>query len=238
MIRTIGILGGMGPEAAVRVFDLIVKMTKAEKDQDHIPIVIVNNPEVPDRSAHILSGGPSPVPLLVDGAKKLQRAGASFIIMPCHTAHYHYDEIISHISIPFLHLQKETRNYVEWRFREIRRFGLLATTGTVKTELFQTIFRQKGLEIVVPDEEKQAVVMTVIYGREGIKRGFKEEPRQLLLQVIKQLREQKVGAVIAGCTEVSLVLNPQELQLPVIDPLKIIAAAAILKAGHELKKYI
>ncbi len=236
MIRTIGILGGMGPGAAVRVFDLIVKMTKAEKDQDHIPIVIVNNPEVPDRSAHILSGGPSPVPLLIDGAKKLERAGASFIIMPCHTAHYHYDEIVPHISIPFLHLQEETRRYVEWRFRDIRRFGLLATTGTVKTGLFQDIFHQKGLEIVVPGEEIQAVMMTAIYGREGIKRGFKEEPRQLLLQVIKQLRRQKVGAVIAGCTEVSLVLKPQELQLPVIDPLKIIAAAAILKAGCELKK--
>jgi aspartate racemase len=226
----------MGPEAAVRLFNLIVKMTKAEKDQDHIPIVIVNNPEVPDRSAHILSGGPSPVPLLVDGAKKLEKAGASFIIMPCHTAHYHIDEIAQHIKIPFLHLQKETRNYVELRFGNIRRFGLLATSGTVKTGLFQTIFRDKGLEIVVPDEEKQAVVMTVIYGREGIKRGFKEEPRQLLLHVIKQLRMQKVSAVIAGCTEVSLVLKSQELQLPVIDPLKIIAAAAILKAGYELKK--
>lgn len=236
MTRTIGILGGMGPEATVRVFDLIVRMTKAETDQDHIPIVIVSNPEVPDRSAHILSGGPSPVPLLVEGAKKLENAGASFIIMPCHTAHYHFSEISRQINIPFLHLQEETCHYMEWRFRDTRRFGLLATTGTVKTELFQSIFLQKGLEIVVPDEERQAKVMTAIYGNEGIKRGFKEGPRQLLLQVIKHLREQRIGAIIAGCTEVSLALNPQEFQLPVIDPLKIIAAAAILKAGYELKK--
>jgi aspartate/glutamate racemase len=78
--------------------------------------------------------------------------------------------------------------------------------------------------------------MTAIYGEKGIKRGFKKEPRELLIQVINQLKEQRVGAVIAGCTDVSLVLNIQELQLSVIDPLKIIAAAAILKAGYELKR--
>ena len=236
MSQTIGILGGMGPEATVRMFNLIVKLTKAEKDQDHIPIIIFNNPKVPDRTAAIIDEGPSPLPMLVEGAKELEKAGATFIIMPCHTAHYHYDEIIQNINIPFLHLQKETRHYVELRYSNLTRFGLLATTGTVEAGLFQTIFQQKGLEIIVPGEKEQGVVMTAIYGEKGIKRGFKEEPRQLLIQVMKQLKEQKVGAVIAGCTEVSLVLNAQELQLSVIDPLKIIAAAAILKAGYELKR--
>jgi aspartate racemase len=234
--QTIGILGGMGPEAAVRLFNHIVKLTKAEKDQDHIPIIIINNPKIPDRTAAIIDEGPSPLPMLVEGAKKLEKAGANLIIMPCHTAHYHYDEIIKTINIPFLHLQKETRHYVELRYSHITRFGLLATTGMVESGLFQTIFQQKGLEIIVPDEKEQGIVMTAIYGEQGIKRGFKKEPRQLLIQVINQLKEQKVGAVIAGCTELSLVLNARELQLSVIDPLKIIAAAAILKAGYELKK--
>jgi aspartate racemase len=234
--QTIGILGGMGPEATVRMFNLIVKLTKAEKDQDHIPIIIFNNPQIPDRTAAIIDEGPSPLPMLIEGAKKLEAAGANFIIMPCHTAHYHYDEIIQHISIPFLHLQEETRHYVEWRYRDLTRFGLLASTGTVETDLFQTIFHQKELEIIVPGEKEQDMVMTAVYGERGIKRGFKKEPRQLLMHVINQLKEQKVEAVIAGCTEVSLVLDVQELQLSVIDPLKIIAAAAILKAGYELKR--
>ncbi len=236
MSQTIGILGGMGPEATVRMFKLIVKLTKAEKDQDHIPIIIFNNPKVPDRTAAIIDEGPSPLPMLIEGAKKLEEAGANFIIMPCHTAHYHYDEIIQHISIPFLHLQEETRHYVEWRYSHLTQFGLLATTGTVKTDLFQTTFHQKGLEIIVPGEKEQEMVMIAVYGEKGIKRGFKKEPRQLLMHVIKQLKEQKVEAVIAGCTEVSLVLNAEEHQLSVIDPLKIIAAAAILKAGYELKR--
>ena len=236
MSQTIGILGGMGPEATVRMFNLIVKLTKAEKDQDHIPIIIFNNPQIPDRTAAIIDEGPSPLPMLIEGAKKLETAGANFIIMPCHTAHYHYDEIIRHISIPFLHLQEETRHYVEWRYRDLTRFGLLASTGTVETDLFQTIFHQKELEIIVPEEKEQDMVMTAVYGERGIKRGFKKEPRQLLMHVINQLKEQKVEAVIAGCTEVSLVLDVQELQLPVIDPLKITAAAAILKAGYELKR--
>lgn len=236
MSQTIGILGGMGPEATVRMFNLIVKLTKAEKDQDHIPIIIFNNPQIPDRTAAIIDEGPSPLPMLIEGAKTLETAGANFIIMPCHTAHYHYDEIIQHISIPFLHLQEETRHYVEWRYRDLKRFGLLASTGTVETDLFQTIFHQKELEIIVPGEKEQDMVMTAVYGERGIKRGFKKEPRQLLMHVINQLKEQKVEAVIAGCTEVSLVLDVQELQLSVIDPLKIIAAASILKSGYELKR--
>jgi aspartate racemase len=226
----------MGPEATVRMFNLIVKLTKAEKDQDHIPIIIFNNPQIPDRTAAIIDEGPSPLPMLIEGAKTLETAGANFIIMPCHTAHYHYDEIIQHISIPFLHLQEETRHYVEWRYRDLKRFGLLASTGTVETDLFQTIFHQKELEIIVPGEKEQDMVMTAVYGERGIKRGFKKEPRQLLMHVINQLKEQKVEAVIAGCTEVSLVLDVQELQLSVIDPLKIIAAASILKSGYELKR--
>jgi aspartate racemase len=236
MSRTIGILGGMGPEATVRMFNLIVKLTKVEKDQDHIPIIIINNPKVPDRTVAIIDEGPSPLPMLVEGAKKLERAGANLIVMPCHTAHYYYDEITKNINIPFLHLQKETRHYVELRYSNLGRFGLLATTGMLETGLFQTIFHQKGLEIIVPGEKEQGIVMTAIYGEKGIKRGFKKEPRQVLIQVINQLKEQKVGAIIAGCTEISLVLNARELQLSVIDPLKIIAAAAILKAGYELKK--
>ncbi|MCP5102102.1 MAG: aspartate/glutamate racemase family protein [bacterium] len=225
----------MGPEATVRLFDLIVQCTNAESDQAHIPIMIVNNPKVPDRTVHIVSGGPSPLPLLVEGAKKLEKAGADIIIMPCHTAHHYYSDIIPHIGIPFLHIQQETRHYVEWKYKELKRFGLLATTGTVNTGLFQNIFYEKELEVIEPGEEEQEIVMAAIYGEKGIKAGFKEEPRHLLMNVIRQLKEQKAEAIIAGCTEISLVLNPLEDLLPVIDPLQIIAQAAILKAGYQLK---
>lgn len=238
MNQTIGILGGMGPEATVHMFNLIVKYTKADTDQEHIPIIIFNNPKIPDRTTAILHGGPSPLPALVEGAKLLEKAGADLIVMPCHTAHYYYNEIIPHIHIPFLHLQRETLRCVERLPGNIKRFGLIATTGTIKMGLFQAVFNEskKGLEIITPGSEDREIMMAAMYGEKGIKRGFKEEPRDLLLKVISHLKEQKAEAIIAGCTEISLVLSESELQLPVIDPLIITAKAAILKAGYKVKE--
>jgi aspartate racemase len=238
MSQTIGILGGMGPEATVHMFNLIVKFTLAEKDQDHIPIIVYNNPEIPDRTAAILHGGPSPLPALVQGAKLLEKAGADLIVMACHTAHYFYNDIIRHIHIPFLHLQRETLHWVEQRAGNIKRFGLLATSGTIETMLFQDIFSEskKGFEIIVPGSEDLETVMSVLYGEKGIKRGCKEEPRELLLKVIGHLKEKGIDAIMAGCTEIPLVLKESEMQLPVIDPLTITAKVAILKAGYKLKE--
>ncbi|MCX6583445.1 MAG: amino acid racemase [Candidatus Aminicenantes bacterium] len=238
MNQTIGILGGMGPEATVHMFNLIVKYTKADTDQEHIPIIVFNNPKIPDRTTAILHGGPSPLQALVESAKLLEKAGADLIVMPCHTAHYFYNEIITHIHIPFLHLQRETLRCMEQQPGNIKRFGLIATAGTIKMGLFQAVFNEskKGLEIITPGSEDREIMMAAMYGEKGIKRGFKEEPRELLLKVIAHLKEQGVEAIIAGCSETSLVLRESEMQLPVIDPLKITAKAAILKAGYKVKE--
>lgn len=238
MGQTIGILGGMGPEATVHLFNLIVKFTKADSDQGHIPIIVFNNPKIPDRTAAILHGGPSPLPALIEGAQWLEKAGTNLIVIPCHTAHYFYDRIIPHIQIPILHLQRETLCFIEKEQKNIKRFGLIATTGTIKTGLFQSVFKEskKELEIIIPNDADYEIMMAAMYGEKGIKRGFKEEPRELLLNVVAHLKEKKAEAIIAGCTETSLVLKENELQLPVIDPLVITAKAAIVKTGYNIKE--
>ncbi|MCK4835869.1 MAG: aspartate/glutamate racemase family protein, partial [Candidatus Aminicenantes bacterium] len=92
--KIIGILGGMGPEATVHLCDLIVKKTRAEKDKDHIPMIIMNNPEIPDRTAAIIGEGDSPLPDLIKTAQSLEKAGAHFLVMPCVTAHHFYPDMI------------------------------------------------------------------------------------------------------------------------------------------------
>ncbi len=234
--KTIGILGGMGPGAAVYMFELIVNMTAAATDQEHIPVIIVSNPKVPARPASILSEGPSCLPLLIDGAKKLENAGADLIIMPCNTAHYYYDDAIKHIKIPFLHIQKETCGYIRQNFPCLRRFGLLSTRVTFRSGLFQQFFQPEGLEVIAPDDEGQAFFVEAIYSGEGLKLGFKEKPRQKLLQAAIRMKEEGVQAIIAGCSEVSMVLEPMELGLPVIDPMKILAEVAIKEVGYRVRK--
>lgn len=235
MKKTIGILGGMGPAAAVHMFDLIIKLTKAETDQEHIPVIIVSNPEVPDRTEAILSGGPSPLPLLVEGAKKLENAGADLIVMPCNTAHYFYDEIITHINIPFIHLQGEAIRYIKREKKDLNRFGLLATTGTIETGLYQGLFDGAGLGLITPVPENREKIMESIYGEKGLKAGYEEEPHRLLLDVIDHLKARGAEAIIAGCSEISFALEAEELGLPVIDPVTLTVKAAIKESGYEIK---
>ncbi|MGD2090093.1 MAG: amino acid racemase [Candidatus Aminicenantes bacterium] len=233
MSKTIGILGGMGPEATIYMFRLIVDLTKVEKDQDHIPIIIFNNPKIPDRTAAILRGGSSPLPYLVDGAVFLEKAGADFILMPCVTAHYFYKKIVKHITIPFLHLLEESIDYVKRDLGHVKRIGLLATDGTVQTGLFQELFNRNGIEIVVPKKEEQNLIMKALYQNEGIKAGYKEIPREMILQVLQQLIRDKVEGIIAGCTEIPLVISQSDMEIPFINPLKIVAGKSILTAGYN-----
>lgn len=91
--KVIGILGGMGPEATLDCFAKIIQNTPAKKDQEHLRIIIDSNPKVPDRTAAIIGNGESPVPLLVEGCRSLQRAKADFIIIPCVSAHFFLAEV-------------------------------------------------------------------------------------------------------------------------------------------------
>ena len=105
--KTVGILGGMGPEATIDLFARIVKHTHAKKDDDHLRIIIDNNPKMPSRQDAILKGGESPVPAMRETARNLERAGADFIIIGANTPHYFYDEIKDAVRIPFLHIIEE-----------------------------------------------------------------------------------------------------------------------------------
>lgn len=90
----IGVLGGMGPAATVDFLAKLVRLTPAHRDQDHIPVVVVSDPRVPDRVGPIMQGhGPSPLDALCRAISTLEQAGAACIAIPCHTAHFWYDQM-------------------------------------------------------------------------------------------------------------------------------------------------
>jgi len=237
MSKTIGILGGMGPEATIYLFNLIVKLTKASRDQDHIASIVFNNPKIPDRTEAILRDGPSPLPYLIEGAKILERAGADFILMPCVTAHYYHGEIVRHISIPFLDLLEEVLGYTKHVLGGLKKIGLLATDGTLGSGLFQERFARNGMEIVMPGDKGQALLMKTLYGEKGIKAGYKKQPKKMILEVLGELlTDQQPQGVIAGCTEIPLVLNQSDMAVLFIDPLRILAEVSIHRAGYKSRK--
>jgi aspartate racemase len=233
--KTIGILGGMGPEATVHLFELIVKKTRAEKDSAHIPIIIYNNPGIPDRTAAIIGEGESPLPYLINTAKILEQAGADFIAMPCVTAHHYYPEIQKNINIRFIHMIWETVDYITSGLTELKRFGLLATSGTLETGLFQTEMEKKKIRVITPAPGEQKQVMEAIYGPQGIKAGFKDEPRKKLSIIANHLKEKGAAAIIAGCTEIALVIEKIDTDIPTINPLDILASVCIRTAGYQEK---
>ena len=236
MKKIIGILGGMGPEATIYMQELILKKTKAQKDQDHIQMVIYSNPKVPPRTDAILKTGPSPVPYLIEGVKTLNQAGADFIIMPCITAHHFIPEVKKKIKFDFLSLLEESLKWTLKNIPGIKKAGIVASTGTLESRLFHNSFQAKDIEMLSPSGEEQEQVMEAIFGKKGIKAGFTTgNPRDNIIRIAHELIQKGAEVIIAGCTEVPLVLKDRDISVPRIEPMEIVAEASVIKAGYELK---
>jgi aspartate racemase len=233
--ESIGILGGMGPAATADLFQKIIDNTDARGDAGHIPMVILNNPHIPDRTAAIFNQGPSPLPLLLEGARFLARSGVTRIVIPCITAHHHFDKIAGAVDIPVHHLLLETLESIIEKYPRRTRFGLLATSGTIKTKLFSELFSIRSLDIIVPDSPMQNQVMEAVYGKQGLKQGYVDPARALLMSVTDHLIGRGAEAVIAGCTEIPLALSGPDLSLPLIDPILEVARKLISCCGYPLK---
>jgi aspartate racemase len=223
--KIIGILGGMGPEATADLFGRIIRETSARKDQDHLRVIIDNNPKIPDRTAAILGEGVSPLPEMVKTAKNLEKAGADFIIMPCITAHYYYEELRKSVKIPVLNMVELTAQNISKDFPKAKRAGLLGTTGTVNGKLFDKSLGKFGVEMIYPSDSFQRKIMEAIY--DYIKAGKILEGRKIVVDVANHLIELGADVIICGCTETSLVLKNGDITKPVVDPVQILAQTAV-----------
>ncbi len=221
--KTIGILGGMGPLATVEFFRRLVAATPAGIDQDHLHIVIDNDPSVPNRTDAILRGGPSPVPILQAMARRLEAAGAQLLAMPCNTGHVYIEEIRQVVAIPAVDMIAETATAVPGTS-----IGLLATDGTIGTRIYHDVFEARGIAVIAPDRGDQEAVMAAI---ERIKAGEPIGPlRERLSGIVGSLAEAGAEAVVAGCTEISLVPG-DGMPIPWIDALDCLVEATLDCAG-------
>ncbi len=227
--KVIGIIGGMGPLATADLFRKIVLNTKAEKDQDHIRVVIDNNTNIPDRTAAILHGGKDPVPELTKSAKALSDMGADLLIMPCNTAHYFHGKVQEAVEIPVLHMIEITCNAL--KKQGVKKAGLLATDGTIQSGIYQKIFDNSGIELVKPDEKGQKAVMDMIYS--GVKASKWNFDTTDVRKAMESLVENGAEVLILGCTELPLAKEMYNLDYPSVDPTLELAKEAIKRAGGE-----
>lgn len=233
MSKTLGIIGGMGPLATVKLFEMIVLMTKANSDQEHIHILIDNNTLIPDRTNYILNEiGEDPRIQLTKSAQALEKMGADYLIMPCNTAHNFYEGIIENINIPFINMIDETAKYIKDNNNDTVKIGLLATEGTIKAKVYDKVFNKYGIEVLKPSKENQNYVTELIY---NIKEDIPQESLDGFYMAMDDLRNQGVDIFVAGCTEISVAIDLYKLKGNIIDAMRILALSAIKFAGKESK---
>ena len=168
MKKSLGILGGMGPLATVDLFRQIVTLTEAACDNDHIRIYIDNNSRIPDRTAAILSGGPDPVPEMLDALRHLEACGADLVIMPCNTAHYFLPRLQAQTALPILSMPDITAAACARRYHG-KTAAILATRGTLATGIYDRALQRAAVPFLLPTPAEQDALMRVIY--QGVKAG-------------------------------------------------------------------
>ncbi|MBQ6389616.1 MAG: amino acid racemase [Mogibacterium sp.] len=235
MLKTIGIIGGMGPAATVDLMDKIISMTEASCDQDHIPMLVDLNTRITDRTAAILHGGESPLPEMLRSARRLEAGGADFLIMPCNTAHYFRPYIQKEIGIPLVSMLEESAKFLSKA--GVDKVAVLGTDGVVQSGIYGKALGDYDIEVIYPTAEQQRLVMSVIY--DYIKKGITDPealPYEEMKSLIESLEARGAQQLLLACTELPLAFSIMGFNGEnVADATGILAAAAVREAGAEVK---
>ena len=227
--KTIGILGGMGPAATVDFFGKIVAAAQVGCDQDHPRIIIDCNPKIPDRTTAILKNGTAPLPEMLQSLRRLENSRVDLITIPCVTAHFFHARLQEQTSIPILHIVRETIRHLAAHYPQVRTVGAIATSGTLQSGLIANICAEYGIELLIPEASIQTdKVMAAIYRIKA--EGASEASASLVREAAGTLIGQGAQAIIAGCTEIPLVLRDGDIAVPVLDPISILAERALAEA--------
>ncbi|MGM0603434.1 MAG: aspartate/glutamate racemase family protein [Bacillota bacterium] len=225
----IGVLGGMGPDATVDLFQKIIDKTAVEKDQDHHRILIYNNPKIPDRTEAILNGGESPLKELIKTAEVLEKAGASFLVIPCNTAHYYFEELKQEVGIEILNMLEEVAKKIK-RDLNIKKVGVLGTRGVLESEIYDKELKKLNFEVVKPAEEQKDKIMELIY---SVKTGQKTvEMQQALSTIAESMVKKGAEAVVLGCTELPLIFDIKSFPYPVYSSQDVLAESALKRINQ------
>ena len=236
MLKTIGIMGGMGPAATVDLMSRIISMTDASTDQEHIPMIVDSDTGIPDRSEAILGKGESPLPKMLASAKRLEAAGADFIVIACHAAHYYVPEIKDSIGIPVIDMPEEVAKLL--KMKGVNRAAVLATDGTVQSGLYGAALERFGIQTVYPDEDQQSTVMSLVY--DYVKKGDtdpEDYPREEITGIIGDLSSRGAEVLLLASTELPIAFSIMGLRSSAfIDPTVVLAKSAIRMSGAKRRK--
>ncbi len=210
MRKVVGVIGGMGPDATVDFMSRVSAFTDATRDQDHVHMLVDNNPAIPCRQQALLGEGEDPGPVMADMARGLEASGADFLVMPCNTAHAFADAVREAVSIPLVSIVDVTVAAC----RDQAAVGMLATKGCLEARVYQDAIAATSSEIIVPDDAELLALMDLIF---AIKAGEQSpEVGERMRELGEALVARGATVVVGGCTEITLVLKDGMLGVPVV----------------------
>jgi aspartate racemase len=226
-----GVLGGMGPDATVDFMAKVIALTPADKDQDHLHMLVDHNPTVPNRQTFILGGDEDPGPAMAAMARRLEAAGADFLVIPCNTAYAFQKSILDAVSIPLISIIDESIAAVGDKAPGAKAVGLLATNGCLQAGVYQSAIAAKNLVAVLPEDDELEQLMSLV---NGIKAGHKgSDVSASMRKLAEALVDRGAAAIIAGCTEIPLVLDSSMLEVPLISSTDVLAQKTVQFAQSE-----
>ena len=223
----LGVLGGMGPLAGGTFVTRLVALTPAGCDQHHIPLVLCNDPRVPDRSAARLNQGDDPLAAMVVGIRRLEGAGARLIAIPCNTAHLWYEQLARQARVPLLHIVVAVCDDLARLGVRGARIGLMGTPATLELGLYQGPLTVRGHTVIEPDEQERRLCVEAIAAVKGNRPEAAFAPATAC---IARLVARGADAIVLGCTELPLAVpHAQRSALGVVltDSIDALARAAI-----------
>lgn len=228
----LGIIGGMGPDASELLYHKINKKTDAGCDQEHIDMVILNHPTIPDRTRAILEGEEHKViSALKDDCRILSDIGVSYIAVPCNTSHCFFSEVQKTTSATLINMIEETVLYA--KTCGFSKAGIMCTDGTLKAGMYEKECLKHSIGFVKPTAEMQNTVMDIIYNQ--VKKGGKGNLDDFL-GVAEMFKKMGCDCVFIACTELSCVLNNYDVKDSFyVDALDVLAEKSIIVSGGNLR---
>lgn len=235
--KVVGVLGGMGPEATVDFMSKVLARTNARNasknkvngeagvDQDHIRMLIDHNPRIPNRHEAIKGSGEDVGAFLADMATRLESAGADFLVMVCNTAHAFQTDIQQAVKIPFVSIIDEVIAELKNSHPKNTKVGVMAAQGCLDAELYQKAIIEAGFDLVVWNDAELAEFMHVVYQIKG--GNTDDQIKQAMLVMANILIDKGAEVILAGCTEIPLVLNEDSLTVPLLSSTDILVDRVI-----------
>ncbi len=227
--KKVGIIGGMGSRAGVKLLQLIIDYSPAVTDQDFPEILYHNNSGIPDRTRAIINGGPSPLEGIYRSLEMFNSQQVELVAIACITSHYYYDRIADYSRSKVLNPLQLIADRLLHEYTAVKRVGVLATTGSINSGLYHQALEKCNVEVVTLDPVSQEeIFMRAVYMKNGFKSArISDEARELLLLSVNRMKALNVDMIIGGCTEVSLGVVPESKDVIYLDALDLLARKTV-----------